>query len=150
MRNDTTYSLKIPIMANDTILIPGCEFATSVTSTTYDADDMQGCTVPTLSVKKVLAAIPGSKVVKLSNGTGIPANKFLQLPSSNASLCCLNPTDWYKILRDLAAIPDDLPLDYEDCRVSNYNPAYDNYCATGAKQPKDPYVTDPHSIFSVN
>ena len=150
MRNDATYSLKISILANDTIIIPGCEFATSVTSTTYNANDMQGCTVPTLIVKKVLAAIPGSKVVRLSNGTGIPTNRFLQLPESYAGLCCLNPTDWYKILRNLAAIPDDLAPDYDSCRVVNYDPAYDNYCATGAKRPSSPYITDPSSIFSVN
>jgi hypothetical protein len=123
---DATFSRLLPILPNQTIMVPGCEFSTSVTSTTFDNDDLIQCRHPTVALQRALDHLPGSKVLKLAGGTGINSGWFFQLPEGPALDCCGNPTDWYQILRDLSNdVPVEAP-DYADCEVVNYNPGRDN------------------------
>lgn len=149
MSQRTTMSLKIPILPNGVIMLPGCEFSTSVTSTTFDANDIKGCDNPTIDVKKVLAAIPGSKVIRMSNGTGYQVMSFLELPSQLALDCCAPVIDWYQKLRDLANEPTSEVPDYDDCKVVNYDPYDDSLCTQTPKEHRsDPYVPQGTSQFN--
>lgn len=141
MSQRTTVSIKIPILPNGLIVIPGCEFSTAVTATTYNQNDIRGCENPTISVQKVLNAIKGSKVVRLSNGTGFKVMSYLELPSNLALDCCVPTPDWYKILKDLAEDTTPEAPDFENCEVANYNPYRDSLCADSPQEYRaDPYV----------
>jgi len=87
------------------VLIPGCEPCSALTSTRLYSEMQRAglCDCSVVSVRDVLEAIPGSRVIRLSNtGHGGGQREILVLPPFPAQSCPSVPRpDYYATLRSL-------------------------------------------------
>jgi hypothetical protein len=136
-----TISLQLEVIANNKILVPGCEPTSALSSTTlssYLAD--AGCGNALVDLNDALEAIPGSWVKLGSNFCrGGYRQKWFVLPPTDTDCPCDQYTDWYRILRELAN--EELPVEeeYDACDIIGMG-----YCPSPdfediAAPPKSPY-----------
>lgn len=86
------------------VLVPGCEPASTLTSTRMMAQMKeqglcQGCAI--VSVNDVLEAIPGSRIEFIANNGRMGGQKLLVLPAFDLSCPCDLWPDYYGILKSL-------------------------------------------------
>jgi len=92
------------------ILIPGCEPASTLTSTRMMSEMREAglCTCAIANVDDVLEAIPGSRIEYLLNSE--LSGKILVLPAWDQTCPCTGKQDYYQILRDLCQEVDEEEL----------------------------------------
>ena len=103
VRGVINQQYQLEIMANNRILVPGCEPTSAISnvrSSPYNPAKAF-CDQAMVDVKHVLAAIPGSTIKYGSNfSKGGSRQRWLVLPPSNYD-CPSQLTDYYKILKTL-------------------------------------------------
>ncbi len=109
---------RLEVIGTDTIIIPGCEPGSTVTSPTL----YRYSTCPGVMVKlaDALAAVPGSRIeFQINNGESNGSRKkWFVLPPYNPDCPCQNPIDVYGILRGLATKQEDITEEqFEYCQV---------------------------------
>lgn len=97
-------SLKLEIIANNKVMVPGNEPIGDVTSLAlaYQWQDRP----PLADVSKILAAIPGSRIEFGDNWSGTNfgvRRKWLVLPPWDQECPCSERPDYYKIIRSVAS-----------------------------------------------
>jgi hypothetical protein len=113
--DDITIAIKFNVIPPNSLLLPGCEPNSTVTSTKLYEEMLKAgtCKCAIVDVDKALEAIPGSYIIFLDN-FGPPANKFYVLPSVIQNCPIAPHTDWYAILRSLCRAPTE-----EECEKIN-------------------------------
>jgi hypothetical protein len=128
-RWDTTISLQLEVIANNKILVPGCEPTSALSSTTlssYLAES--GCGNALVDLEDALEAIPGSWVKWGANfNKGGYRQKWFVLPAVDTDCPCAQYEDWYDLLRELAneELPDEESYDACDVIGMGYCPSPD-------------------------
>ena len=105
-----TKSIKFNVIQSPrggSILVPGCEPSTTITSVTMDAQiRAQGlCNGSIADVDDILEAIPGSYIELLPNMGFYGARRLLVLPAVDQTCPCTVAEDYYAIIRSLARGP---------------------------------------------
>lgn len=113
------YNLQLEVLANNKILVPGCEPTSSLSSVTLSIYlSKNRCGNSLVDLNDALQHIPGS-YVKFGNNfnRGNRRQKWFVLPPVNINCPCDNYIDWYEELRKLAN--DELPLEenYDTCDI---------------------------------
>lgn len=118
-RLETTINYQLEVLANNKILVPGCEPASSISSRALSAYlAAYGCGNALVDVNVALNEIPGSYLKFGSNfNRGNIRQRWFVLPPVDTDCPCASKPDWYKILRSLA--DEDLPIEevYDRCDV---------------------------------
>lgn len=137
---DIQISHQLEIMPGDILYLPGCEPTSAVTSRTLNAMIAQACPKSTVQLADALKAIPGS-YVKFGtnyNRRGV-LQKWLVLPSREASCPCPDNVDYFSILKSISHEESET-YDYSGCDMaSGYNPSPE---FLDFVPPKDPYVEE--------
>lgn len=143
-RIDINISLKLEILPNNKLIVPGCEPSSSLSSKTLSAWMARGgCGNALVDVNEALAAIPGSKVVLGQNyGRGKILQKWFVLPPIDTDCPCAQYDDFYDILRCLAKedLPEETNFDACDVIGMGYCPSPD--FDEQPPPPPDPYVEE--------
>lgn len=110
---------KLQIQPNDTIIIPGCEPTSAVTSITLMRN--QECCGAVVNLQDALDNIPGSYVERGPNyGMRFGPARWLVIPLPSPVCPCDGVTDWYQVLRDLACKPEDEITEVSPCLVNKF------------------------------
>ena len=142
--------LRLDILPNNTIVIPGCEPLTDVSNTLAQR---WKCPHVYVELRDVLKAIPEARVEDGSNwGVGY-RKKWLVLPSHNFT-CCTSYPDWYGVLRSLGSEDEPIIEDNKGCGVIGQgfcpSPGFDRPekpLIYGQQQ--DPYLREGETPFGV-
>lgn len=135
--------LKLDILPNDKIQIPGCEPLTDVSTTLAQR---WKCPNTYVSLKDALDAIPGAKVVDGHNwGLGY-RKRWLVLPPIQIR-CCIPYTDWYGVLRSLGSGEEPITEKYEACDVIGQGFCPSPGFIDDVGKPKDPYRKEGETPF---
>lgn len=113
MTRDITYSLKLPILATDKIIVPGCEPATYSSSVSLAAN--MHCGRALVDLADALAAIPGSFVETFATPYQGYRTKFFVLPPKLIDCSCEPVVDYYAILKEIATTEEPETRDYDYC-----------------------------------
>lgn len=109
--------LQLEVLANNKILVPGCEPTSAVSSVTLSIFlSKHGCGSALVNLDDALRTIPGSYVKFGSNfNRGNRRQKWFVLPPFDTNCPCSDYEDWYDVLRKLAN--EELPLEenYDAC-----------------------------------
>lgn len=109
--------LQLEVLANNKILVPGCEPTSSLSSATLSIYlSKHRCGNALVDLNNALEAIPGSYVKYGANfNRGNRRQKWFVLPPVGVDCPCETYTDWYEILRKLAN--EELPVEekYDAC-----------------------------------
>jgi hypothetical protein len=140
-RIDITIALQLEVIAQNKVMVPGCEPTSALSSTTlssYLAES--GCGNALVDLQDALEAIPGSWVKYGANfNNGGYRQKWFVLPEVDTDCPCADYEDWYDILRDLANEEPPLEESYDACDVigMGYCPSPDFMDIEAP--PRDPY-----------
>ena len=100
---------RLEVIAGNKLLVPGCEPTSVLTSPTLSANVGVYCNNTMVDLVDALNAVSGSYIIGMlnvgsGNGGGV-RKQFFVLPSGPPPGygCECSMTDWYKILRNLAA-----------------------------------------------
>jgi hypothetical protein len=101
-----TIEFRLNIIKGDnggSVLIPGCEPTSTLTSTTMMAEMREAdiCKGAIANVNDILEAIPGSRVEYLANAGHMGSGKLLVLPGYDQTCPCSERPDYYAIIREL-------------------------------------------------
>ncbi len=143
--NSIQISLQLEVIANNKVVIPGCEPTSALTSKTLNAlyaKDI-GCKNALVDVKAILDNIPGSylKFGTNFNKKGI-RQRWVVLPPFYSVCPCETYPDYYAWLKELAT--DEMPVEdkYDTCDMEGMgycpSPGFIDY----PTPPKDPYVAE--------
>ncbi len=115
-----TISLQLEIMANNKIMIPGCEPTSELSSRVLGAYlAKHGCGNALVDVQTALVAIPGSYVKMGANfNRGGYRQKWFVLPPLKPYCPCEPYDDYYQILRSLADTELPLETKYDACDIN--------------------------------
>lgn len=135
-----TIALQLDVIANNKVLIPGCEPTSALSSKALSAYlAIKGCGNALVDLSTALAAIPGSTVkLGVNYGRGV-RQKWFVLPPVNTDCPCADKVDWYDFLRNLA--DTDVPVEesYDTCDINGMgycpSPGFDSVPAP----PVNPY-----------
>lgn len=128
-------------MPNNKIIIPGCEPTSAVTSITLMRN--QTCCGAVVELQEALEAIPGSYVEYGKNyGVAGASSKWLVIPFRDPECPCVSGSDWYKILKDLACVPENEITDFEPCLVSSFGACPDPDFKTIPDPPTSTYFEE--------
>lgn len=112
-------TLQLEVLANNKILVPGCEPTSAVSSVTLSTYlSKHGCGNALVDLNVALAAIPGSYVkLGVNFNRGNRRQKWFVLPPANTNCPCDQYVDWYDVLRKLAN--EELPVEenYDACDI---------------------------------
>ena len=110
-------NLQLEVIANNKIMVPGCEPSSALSSTTLSSYlAVAGCGNALVNLQDALDAIPGSSVKYGSNfGRGGFRQSWFVLPPFDTNCPCTDRTDWYEILRQLAKEEPPLEEVYDAC-----------------------------------
>lgn len=102
MTSQNSIHHDLQILPNRTVVIPGCEPPSSISSLRFAAwYNEVGCDGGRVRVDDVLRAIPGSVIIYGTNfGPGNWRQQWVRLPPLNNDCPCTN-VDYYKILKSL-------------------------------------------------
>lgn len=135
-------SLKLEILPNNKILIPGCEPTSALSSNKLSSWLAQsGCTDGALvNLQDALDAIPGSYVKFGANfNRGAIRQKWFVLPPRNNKCPCVDQPDWYDVLRSLPKEDLEVEETYDTCNINGMgfcpSPGFDEVLPP----PPDPY-----------
>jgi hypothetical protein len=140
-RLETTISHQLEVIANNKVMVPGCEPTSALSSTTlssYLAES--GCGNALVDLEDALEAIPGSFVKLGANfNRGGFRQKWLVLPPIDTDCPCDEYPDYYDILRSLAS--EELPVeeDFDSCDVIGQG-----FCPSPDFKDIEPPPTDPY------
>jgi len=132
---------QLEIMSNNTVVIPGCESATTTSSKTLSAT--LRCPNVTISVKKAMEAIPGSTIrYGINFNVYNQRQKWLVLPPIEINCSCDSKPDYYQMLRDAAAevTVETENMDYCGINGSGFCPSPD--WKDAEPPPADPYHSE--------
>jgi len=138
---NVTVSNMLQILPNRTVMIPGCEPPSSVSSLRFSSWYQQnGCDGGMVDVDAVLAAIPGSTIVYGVNyGPGNWRQRWLKLPGRADDCPCPINIDYYKIMKNLPRHSVEEPT--PNCELETAD--WCNNCGVGdnifSAEP-DPYI----------
>lgn len=128
----------LQILPNMTIIIPGCEPPSSVSSLRFASWYNEiGCDGGQVKVQDVLDAIPGSTIIYGTNfGPGNWRQKWLRLPPLNNDCPCSN-VDYYGILKSLPKYKVEEPAEVCDIETADWCMSCepDNNKYSGEKSP---------------
>lgn len=118
-RLETTISLQLEVIAQNKVMVPGCEPTSALSSTTLSSYLAEaGCGNALVDLQDALDAIPGSYVKWGANfNRGGYRQKWFVLPPVDTDCPCAQYEDWYDLLRQLAN--EEVPLEesYDACDV---------------------------------
>jgi hypothetical protein len=119
---------KLNVIANNKIIVPGCEPASAISSTTLAAG--LNCNQPLVSLSDALKAIPGS-YVEFGYNSGFGRRlKWFVFPPREVECPCSLSVDYYQILRDIAVEEDVVEevdcntIDLGFCQISDDGDTY--------------------------
>lgn len=117
-----TVAPMLQILPNMTVMIPGCEPPSAVSSLRFSSWYQQnGCDGGMVSVDAVLAAIPGSEIIYGSNyGVGQIREKWLRLPGKSDECPCPPNIDYYGIMKRLPKFRVEEPVAGCDIETSDW------------------------------
>lgn len=107
--------LKLAILPNMTVMVPGCEPTSAITSPGLLRNF--NCPHPTAKVSDILDAIPGSKIIWIPDYGA--RDRFLELPPIDMSCPCTTHPDYYAIIRSLASGEDVVEEKFDYCNVND-------------------------------
>lgn len=118
MISDITVANKLDVIGTDTIIIPGCEPQSALTSDTL-ARFIQCGGKATVKLSDALAAIPGSTVeFQVNNGQSNGARrKWFVLPPLSMGCSCDWQDDHYRTLKELIPTEDEEDSEFSSCEV---------------------------------
>lgn len=139
-----TIAWQFQVLANNKIIVPGCEPSSNLSSRTLGAYlAKHGCGNALVDVKDALAAIPGSFLKYGANfNSGGYRQKWFVLPPM-APECPCNPyPDYFQILKSLATTELPETEDFSACDINGmgYCPHPDFQLAEAP--PANPYVAE--------
>ena len=140
--------LKLEVIGPDTIIVPGCEPLSSLTSPTLAR--WSTCRHATVKLADAMAAIPGSRIeFQINNGmSNGGTKKWFILPPFDVSCPCKTLPDYYKILRDLEpSVEDD--SDYSSCEVADKGFCPPSNFNSVEPPPVSPYIKEGQFYGSV-
>jgi hypothetical protein len=113
---DVFVALKLEVIGQDVIIVPGCEPTSALSSDTLAR--FNTCTSATVKLADALAAIPGSSVqFQINNGESNGGRKkWFVLPEHNFTCPCEDYPDYYRILRELSP-EEEKEVDFTGCEV---------------------------------
>lgn len=140
-RLEITINLQLEVIANNKILVPGCEPTSALSSTVLSSFLAEsGCGNALVDLQDALDTIPGSFVKLGANyNRGGFRQKWFVLPPIDTDCPCDQYPDYYDILRELAN--EELPVEenFDACDVIGQgfcpSPDFDDIPAP----PTDPY-----------
>jgi len=103
MANNVTISMVLNVIRGDRVLVPGCEPASTLTSTRMMSEMReQGlCTCAIVDLADILEAIPGSYIKYFPNSGHMGSQKILVLPPRTQECPCATLDDHYETIRGL-------------------------------------------------
>jgi hypothetical protein len=110
--------LKLEVIGSDTIIVPGCEPQSALTSDTLAR--FSTCGKASVKLADALEAIPGSRIeFQINNGESNGARRrWFVLPERELGCPCTDKVDdWYGILKELANEEDEEEFDFSGCGV---------------------------------
>lgn len=143
-------SFQLQILADDTIIIPGCEPTSALSSATLSYSiALNGCEHPKIPVKLVLEKIPGTSV-KYGWNFNLGYNQtWLVFPPYLASCPCPDRPDWYSMLRCIAKDIEEPVVQDKTCDVID-NDFCNNDIKPGPSGPQiDPYSKPPEGASAI-
>lgn len=118
-RLSVTINHQLEVIANNKVLVPGCEPTSALSSTALSSFLAEsGCGNALVDLEDALEAIPGSFVkIGFNYSRGNMRQKWLVLPEIDVDCPCDEYPDYYAILRELAN--DELPVEevFDACDV---------------------------------
>lgn len=123
-------SLQLEVLANNKILVPGCEPTSALSSNKLSSWLAQsGCNnCVMVDLQTALNNIPGSYVKFGSNfNRGGTRQRWFVLPPKNNDCPCVTTENWYRVLRDscTAIVPETENYDMCDVIGMGYCPSPD-------------------------
>lgn len=117
-----TVAPMLQILPNRTVMIPGCEPPSAVSSLRFSAWYQEnGCNGGLVDVDAVLAAIPGSTIVYGTNyGPGNWRQQWLRLPGRSDDCPCPPNVDYYAIMKNLPRHTEPEPIESCDLETSDW------------------------------
>lgn len=111
----------LQISPNGTVMIPGCEPPSAVSSIRFSAwYQKNGCDGGRVNVYDVLKAIPGSRIIYGTNyGPGNWRQQWLELPGKSNDCPCVN-VDYYAIMKSLPRYTEPEPIESCDLETSDW------------------------------
>lgn len=116
-----TIANKLNVIPPNSILLPGCEPSSTVSSTVLYQEMLKAgvCNCAIVDVDLALAAIPGSYIQLLDNFGG-PTHKYFVLPATIQDCPVNSHGDWYAMLRAICRTPtEDEIQTITNCSVNN-------------------------------
>lgn len=115
MRN-ISIANKLEVVGPDSLVVPGCEPESALTSVTLSR--LRSCKSTYVKLAVALAAIPGSTIEwQINNGESNGSRKkWFVLPPYYPDCPCVPMPDYYAILRSLASVDEEV-LDTDQCDV---------------------------------
>jgi len=107
---------RLEVVGGRGVVVPGCEPTSAVTSTTLMREQRGICKNTMVDVAAALLAIPGSTLEFGLNFGGVRQTWFV-LPPSPFACCQPYAEDWYKILRELPPLPDQVEDRFDNCNT---------------------------------
>ena len=119
MTREIVIQNRLEVIGPDTVIIPGCEPISALTSPTLSRNSP--CHGATVKLADALAAIPGSSVeFQINNGeSNGSSRKWFVLPPVSQDCPCDSIIDVYAILRELAQPVEEEEQDFSACEVSD-------------------------------
>lgn len=109
----------LEVLPNNTIIVPGCEPTSAVTSPTLMAQqrDQGLCMNVTVQLQDALDNIPGSRL-EFGHNFNSPRKRWFVLPPFDPDACpCVGEEDWYGVLRELASDISEVEDRFDHCNV---------------------------------
>jgi len=149
-QTDITISFQLQILPDHTIIIPGCEPTSALSSATLAYSmALNGCEHPKVPVNLILEKIPGS-YIKYGWDFNLGYNQtWLVFPPYQTGCPCPFKPDWYDMLRCIAK---DIPQPEEPKRECDINER--EFCnidipVGGGSDKKDAYVNPPEGASAI-
>lgn len=110
------------IWPNFTVMIPGCEPPSSVSSLRFSAwYQHNGCDGGLVDVVDVMNAIPGCEIVYgVNNGAGQLRQRWLRLPGRTDDCPCPQNIDYYGIMKKLPKHKVEEPVESCDLETADW------------------------------
>lgn len=142
-----SIELRLDILPNNQIQIPGCEPISELTSTTLA--QRWKCQHTLVHLRDVLALIPEARVEYGSNwGQQGTRKKWLVLPP-RPLICCQPYPDWYALLRTIGVVDEPIVEKYEACDVIGQGFCPSPGFSDPRKQPVNPYLPEGATPYGV-
>ena len=110
------------VLPNRTVMIPGCEPPSAVSSLRFSAwYQHNGCDGGLVDVDLVLVAIPGSEIViGVNYGVGNLRQQWLKLPGRSDDCPCPTNIDYYGIMKKLPKYKVEEPVPNCDLETADW------------------------------